>query len=789
MNLDSGSGSFVFLIQTTMKSQRILTFSLFLLFLIFTGAVNGQKLMSYVDTRVGSAASIVHDAGAFGAGTEELAQTIPAVLVPNGMNFWTPQTQDTERKCVAPYYYKDSLLQGFRNSHWIVGGCTQDYGSMTLMPVSGTLKCQPAARASRFSHAKETATPAYYSAYLEDYRVKAEMTGTSRAAIFRFTYEQDEAFLVVNPNSDEGEGFIEIDPEKKEIRGYNPVHRIYQGGGKYAGFKGYFVVRFKDVFLSYGTYEKESVAEGNKQTSGKRYIGGYVKLKLPRDKKVMVKVGSSFTGMDAARANLEEEIADWNFQKVRSVLEKVWEKKLSTITVRTTDETAKRKFYGSLYRASFLPHAINDADGSYPAFSAGEPVMKMKSGNYYEDFSMWDTYRALHPLLNIIAPQLNGEMMQSLALKYEQGGWMPIFPCWNSYTAAMIGDHCVATLADAYVKGVRNFDYRAAYEGARKNAFTSPDDVADYKNGMGRRALASYLKHGYIPLEDEVPDAFHRREQVSRTLEYAFDDYTLAQWADSLGKTDDYKQLIKRAGNYKNVIDPSTGWARGRYADGRFIEPFAPLKFQFYITEGTPCHYTWYVPQDVYGLMKVMGGRKAYTQKLDSMFSERLYWHGNEPCHQIPFLFNYAGEPWKTQQQVRHIMESQYMEAPGGLSGNDDAGQMSAWYIFASLGFYPVCPGTPYYIIASPSFEKAVIRLENGKNFTVVARGASARNVYIQSVTLNGTEYTKNYFSHQDIVKGGVLEFVMGDRPNKEWGSKKEDCPPADRDLQLDSGL
>lgn len=745
-------------------------------------ACNGQNsipkrnYLQYVDTRVGTAASITKQAGKFGKGSEEYAQILPAVLEPNGMNFWTPQTRDTEKKCIAPYYYADSLLQGFRNSHWIVGGCTQDYGSMTLMPLSGELKCQPAHRASIFRHEKEVATPAYYSAFLEDYRIQAELTGTSRSAIFRFTYEDDNAYLVVNPNSDEGEGSIEIDIENKEIRGYNPVHRIYQGWGNYAGFNGYFVIRFQDEVESYGTFEEETVHENEIQISNKKNIGVFVKFKLPETKQILIKAASSFTSINGARMNLDKEIVHWNFEEVKKQLEGKWNETLGTIQVETPNDGDKRKFYSALYRSSFLPRAFNDVDGSYPAFSHGVPTYKMEKGNYYDDFSMWDTYRALHPLLNIIAPQKSGEMMQSLTLKYQQGGWMPIFPCWNSYTAAMIGDHCIATLADAYIKGIRNFDVETAYKGARKNAFISPDKMDDYKNGMGRRALASYLKYGYIPLEDSVPDAFHKKEQVSRTLEYAFDDFALSQWARDMGKSEDADTLSMRAKNYKNIIDPATGYARAKYANGEFVESFDPFRFAPFITEGTPAHYTWYVPHDVKGLMEQMGGKDKYLAKLDSMFTEKLYWHGNEPCHQIPFMFNYGGQPWRTQEEVRHVMETEYLDAPGGLSGNDDAGQMSAWYIFASLGFYPVCPGTPYYMIACPAFEKATIKLENGKKFTIVARNASPENIYIQSAKLNGKEYTKNYFSHSDITSGCTLEFEMGNSPNKKWGSAEEDC-------------
>ena len=741
-------------------------------------ATSQELLQQYVDTRVGTAASITQTAGKFGKHSEEYGQTLPAVLVPHGMNFWTPQTQDTERKCIAPYYYRDSKLQGFRNSHWIVGGCTQDYGSMTLMTVSGVLKTTPEERACTFSHEKEIATPSYYSTYLEDYHTQAEMTAQSRSALFRFTYDEEGmAYLVVNPNSDEGEGYIEIDLEKREIRGYNPAHRIYQGWGEPTGFSGYFVVRFEKEPSTYGVYQ-DSLVYSKQKSIGKKYnIGAFIGFKVAAHEKVMVKVGSSFTDMKGALNNLDAEIPHWNFDQTKKQLEQCWQNQLSKLNVQGGSKEDKEKFYGALYRSSFLPRVFNDVDGRYPSFAKGTPIRKIEKGDYYDDFSMWDTYRALHPLLTIIDSKRDGEMVQSLVEKYKQGGWLPIFPCWNSYTAAMIGDHCISVIGDAYIKGIKGFDIETAYKAMRQNAFQSPASFEDYKNGMGRRALNSYTKYGYIPLEDSVPEAFHMNEQVSRTLEYAYDDYVLAQVAKKLGKMSDYKLLAKRAKNWQNVIDKRTGYAQGRHADGTFLNADNAFGFARFITEGAPCHFTWYVPQDVQGLVEWMGGKNKFVSKLDSMFSELRYWHGNEPCHQIAYLYNYVGEPWKTQKQICHIRNTEYVNAPGGLSGNDDAGQMSAWYVFSAMGFYPVCPGNPYYVIGSPAFEKMTIRLENGKEFVVKAHGVSAENIYIQSATLNGKRFENSYITHKQILEGGILEFVMGAVPNKSWAAKKENCP------------
>jgi len=734
------------------------------------------SLLEYVDPRVGTDANALQTDSRFGAGTEVFGMTLPAVIEPNGMNFWTPQTRDTEKKGVAPYYFCDSLLQGFRNSHWIVGGCTQDYGSMTLFPATSIDRLLPAERAIAFSHEDETSTPSYYSVRLAS-GIHAEMTGRSRSAIFRFTYPEDgPAYLLVNPNSDEGQGFIEVDTLNREIRGYNPIHRIYQGWGEPTGHSGHFLIKFSEPIVDFGTWCGDTLKKGDTSISNGHGIGLYVALKKPQDgAPVIVRASSSFTDIDGARRNLEAEIPGEDFEATRRYLDGVWEKRLERIAVTSPNETLCRKFYGSVYRASFLPRVISDVDGRYPEFSHGENILQ-SDVMHYDDFSMWDTYRALHPLLVLMSPTLSGEMMQSLVDKYQQGGWLPIFPCWNSYTAAMIGDHCVAAIGDAIVKGVDNFDIQKAYEGMRKNAFETPESFEDYASGMGRRALESYLKHGYIPLEDQVKEAFHSKEQTSRTLEYAYDDFVLSQVAAKLGHQEDYEVLAARSQNYRNVIDPASGYANGRFADGSFFPENKVDSYARYVTEGAPCHYTWYVPHDPYGLMEMMGGQDAYVAKLDSLFENRLYWHGNEPCHQVAYMYNYAAQPWKTQAIVRHILEAEYGDFPGGLAGNDDSGQMSSWLIFSSLGFYPVCPGSPYYMIGAPQFEKAVLKLENGKKFTIKAKMTGQDNRYIQSVTLNGKAYGKNYISHQDITGGGTMEFVMGDEPEKAWG---QECPPA----------
>lgn len=813
------------------------------------------RQLNAINTMVGTAQANTKTAGKFGKGSEEHGQTLPAVLVPNGQNFWTPQTQDTEKKCIAPYYYKDTELQGFRNSHWIVGGCTQDYGSFTIATLGGKLRLQPEERATRFSHEDEVSHPHYYAVHLRDEHLKTEMTALSHSAIFRITPDQDEeVHIVINPNSDEGEGYIEIDTLHHIIYGYNPVHRIYQGWGEPAGFSGHFVLDYSgelnfDVpssdisnprygetpcgFDDFGVFSKEEKTPQGLSAKGSR-SGAWLTFKGKAGKPIEIRAASSFTSKKNACDNLVGETAGgFDFDDFILNAETIWCDRLHAIDVESKDVAKVNQFYGALYRASFLPHEMSDVYGSYPTFSKGKVEILDSSDSsalddsadiadvlyvdtacvdsiatiptIYGDFSMWDIYRAELPLCNIITPTLSGDMMQSLANMYKEGGWMPIFPCWNSYTAAMIGDHSGVVLADAYVKGIRSFDAKTAYEGMRKNAFESPKTFEEYKNGMGRRALNSYLKYGYIPMEDSVKEAFHTNEQTSRTLEYAFDDFAVAQLAKALAEScsveakdgpytrqslmTDYAELMRRSENWRNVINPKTGWADGRHQNGKWEGNTDLVHRKSYITEGATCHYTWYVPQNIQGLFNVINKSvdksakclnrnvqgisqsdtmSAVVSRLDKMFDEGLYWHGNEPCHQVAYLYDAAGAPWKTQQRIHHILNTEYNDTPGGLSGNDDAGQMSAWYVFSAIGFYPVCPSTPYYYIGTPSFDKVTFNLENGKKFEIQAHGVGDKAFYIQKTLLNGKPMSGYQLSHDDILKGGNLEFWMGERPANE---------------------
>ena len=698
------------------------------------------RQLSALNTMVGTAPANTRTAGLFGKGSEEHGQTLPAVLVPNGQTFWTPQTRDTEKKCVAPFYYTDSLLQGFRASHWLVGGCTQDYGSFTVAPLGGELRLTAEERATRFSHSHETSHPYYYAVDLPDEHMRAELTGLSHAAALRITPTADgPVHLVVNHNSDEGEGSVVVDTISKVVYLQNPVHRIYQGWGERAGFSGHLVLMYTDEIAGFCKFEQ----------------GVALTFKGRRGVPMTFRMATSFTSREGALSNLQAEGADFESMMQQNI--DAWTARLHTIDVEDPDTARVNQFYGALYRASFLPREMSDADGSRPRFADGTTIVSKKPGyrKSYGDFSMWDTYRALHPLYNIIAPAESADMMQSLVDMYEEGGWLPIFPCWNSYTAAMIGDHCSSVLADAYVKGIRSFDAEKAYEGMLKNAMESPKTPGEYKNGMGRRALQSYLTYGYIPLEDSVMEAFHTKEQTSRTLEYAYDDFCVAQMAKALGHDDDYRQLMGRADNWRNVVNPLTGYADGRHADGRWEQNTDIVHRQPYITEGATCHYTWYVPHKMDDFIEYLGGSEPFTAKLDSMFTEGRYWHGNEPCHQVAWLFGMAGHPEKTRHWVRHILDTEYNDTPGGLSGNDDAGQMSAWQVFAMMGFYPVCPATTRYELASPVFKRVTINRPDAQPFVIEGTGSEQ----VRTILLNGRPLNRSFLDHSDLTNGGTLLF------------------------------
>ena len=735
---------------------------LFLIGIMFScNAPDRQPKLPHVYTMIGTATGVTDITSLKPGNMESFGQTVPAITAPFAMTQWTPQTTLGEHKCNAPFYFGQGILNGFRATHWTSGSCVKDYGSFTLMPISGDATHLPQVRRASLLIDSESLTPAYGAFHLPEYEVITEITATKRSGIFRLSWANPtNPSVVFDINNNEGKGFIGFDPETKEIIAENPVTRLYNGNGQTAGFSGYMVVKFDCEITGFTPYSDYQLFGDSLQLSDMPRMGAKVSLVPPANNIVHVKIGTSFTSIENARENLEAEIPGWDFYEIKSDLESTWENLLGTITVEGGTPEKTKEFYTAIYHSCLHPRLYSDVDGSYPGFGDDSSIYVAEGFDYYCDFSAWDTYRAQMPLLSLIAPKEYRDMMTSLIKKAEQGGWLPTFPMWNSYTSAMIGDHAGAILGDAIMKGFE-IDKETAWKYMRQNAFEIPSDYDEYADGKGRRALRTYLEYGYIPLEDEVLEAFHTHEQVSRTLEYSYNDWVLSQVALKLGHESDFEELSFRSQNYKNVFDPDKGWVCGRYTDGTFTEEFEADMPMFYITEGTPKHYTWYVPHDPSGLMELMGGKESYLNQLQLFIGNKEYWHGNEPSHHIPYMFNFADRWDLTQKTVKNILDTEYQDNAGGLPGNDDAGQLSAWYVFSSMGFYPVAPGSNEYQLSSPVFSKVTIKLDKdyykGKTFTLVADETAETGIY-STAKLNGKD-SGITLKHENLIKGGNLSF------------------------------
>ena len=734
-------------------------------------------------------------------GTMHEGQTYPATGVPFAMTSWTPQTRAGETKCIAPYYFTDTRIQGIRASHFLSGGCTPDYGTITLMPGTGKLKTSAVARSSAFDRDTEKATPYRYTVHLNDAHATASVAGTSRAGILRFQFDQDapDAWVVLENNARAGEGSVQIDQAHNELTAEVPIRREYAGSGKPAGYSAWFVAQFDRKPSGWGTYIGDTTRDSATQQVGdgspakvipiakmmtstggasaavtaldpsapRPGFGLYLHFgAVHRGEAVTVRVGSSFVSLDEARKNLQAEIPNWNFGAIEQQARAAWHSRLSSIQINGNDP-ARSIFYTALYHAMLQPRTYSDVSGTYPRFADHGAVEHVSPGSTeFGDFSVWDIFRAQAPLMMILDPTLEASMLQSIINDGQQGGFLPIFPAWNSYTSEMVGDHSAAMIADAWSKGIHTgFDIDHAYQLIRKNALEMPASHEEYIDGKGRRGLDSYLKYGYIPLEDHLTDAFHKDEQVSRTLEYAYDDAVIADLAESLGHQDDAALFRKRGENWRNVFDTQSGFVRGRYENGAWATPFDPTKHVSWVTEGTPWQYTFFVPQNIPGLIDALGGRDKFNARLDEFFTHGYDDHGNEPGHHIAYLFAEAGQPAKTQKVVRDILDSQYKDAPDGLAGNDDAGQMSAWYVLSALGFYQVTPGRPIYTLGAPRFDDATVSLPAGRKLHIVAQGASEGRIYARHITLNGNPITSSHITHTQLMQGGELRFEMSATP------------------------
>lgn len=660
---------------------------------------------------------------------------------------------------------------------------------------------------SSYSHSEEEAGPGYYAVNLKDYDVKAEMTTTERVGFHRYTFpEAQDAHIIIDVThslTPDRDTYVKV-LNKNQIEGY--VTGDMEGNHS-RPLTCYFFAEFDKAFTTYGTWEGEDIHHGLNEMSGKDGVGAFVNFSTSRGEQVLIKVGISFVSIEGAKKNLEAEVPHWDFDKIRTQAKNVWNKKLNKINVKGGTENQKVALYTSVYHSLMFPRTFSDVDGSY--FSHFDNTVHQTNGEpYYVDFSLWDTYRAQHPLLAYLEPERQNEMINTMLKMYDQGGRLPLYVSYKNYfMKVMIGDHATSVIVDSYMKGIRDFDIEKAYEAMKKNAMV-PGEKASSRTGLN-----DYMNLGYAP-SDKV------RESVSVTLEYTYDDWCLAEIAKDLGKNDDYLMFSKRARYYENLYDQSTGFFRPRKADGSWLEMcdeapyivredghpyyncFDPLWVGVspnrHFTESNAWQYLWHVPHDVQGLINLMGGKNQFLAKLDTLFTMTpdetgpeyapsyskigQYVHGNEPVHHVGYLYNYAGEPWKTQLRVRQIMDEKYIAEPDGLCGNDDMGQMSAWYIFSAMGFYPVSPGQNVFAIGTPLFEELTLELGDyfdGHEFTVKANGVSSDNFYIQSATLNGQNYTKTWITHNDIVKGGTLIFEMGPKPNKQWGNNPEDAPPS----------
>lgn len=721
-------------------------------------------------------------------GTGGHGHTFPGAVVPNGMIQPSPDTRIDGWDASSGYYYEDSLMNGFSHTHLSGTGCA-DYGDFLLMPTVGEQVCNPQdfskqnlPFASNFSHASEVAEPGYYSVFLDRYGVRAEMTATKRAALHRFTFPETEkaGFILDLDYSIQHQTNLDMQVEvvsDTEIRG----HKLSQ----YWAFDQQlsFYAKFSKPF----TYEvlRDTLIDQN----GKKQPRCKVLLQFAtqKDEQVMVKMAVSAVDMEGAQKNLEAEIPGWDFEGIRKSARQAWNNYLSKIDVTTAEQDDKTIFYTAMYHTAISPNLFTDVDGRYLGMDlkthqddVNQPV--------YTTFSLWDTFRALHPLLSIIDPAKNNDYIRSLLLKAQEGGVLPKWELAGNYTATMIGYHAASLMADAYTKGYADFDLNEAYKACIRAAeydttgIKCPELVLPVLMPMAR-----YYKNtlGYIPCDRE-------NESVAKALEYAYDDYCISILAEAVGDYKNQEKYAKFAKAYELYFDPSTRFMRGLDSKGKWRTPFNPRASNHRnddYCEGTAWQWTWFVPHDVEGLVELMGGEDAFVGKLDSLFTASSqmegevvsaditgligqYAQGNEPSHHVIHMYNYVNRPWQTQELLDRVFKEQYRNDPDGLSGNEDCGQMSAWYILNSMGFYQVCPGKPVYSIGRPIFDKVVINLPENKTFTITALNNSKENKYIQAVKLNGKDLVTPFFEHKDMINGGTLEFVMTNQPT-QWGVMK----------------
>ena len=746
---------------------------LVLLIMIMCFALHGKatNYADYVNPLIGTQSTYEFSSG----------NTYPAIARPWGMNFWTPQTGKMGDGW--QYMYTATKIRGFKQTHqpspWI-----NDYGQFSIMPVVGEPVFNENKRASWFSHKGEEAKAYYYKVYLAEYDVVTELVPTERAALFRFTFPENEHSYVVIDAFDKG-SYVKIDAANNRIIGYSTKN----SGGVPDNFKNYFVIEFDKPF-TYKATVADSCISVDKAEQEANHAGAIIGFATRKGEKVHARVASSFISQAQALENLKE-LGNDSFDVLVEKGKTAWNEALGRIEVEGGNLDQYRMFYSCLYRSLLFPRKFYEIDANGQVVHYSPYNGQVLPGYMYTDTGFWDTFRCLFPLLNLAYPSVNKEIQEGLVNTYKESGF---FPEWASpgHRGCMVGNNSASVLVDAYMKGVKMDDLKTLYEGLLHGTKNVHPEVSS----TGRLGHEYYNELGYVPCDVKI------HENAARTLEYAYDDWCIYKLAKELKRPKkEVKLFAERAMNYKNLFDSETKLMRGKKENGEFMKPFSPLKWGDAFTEGNSWHYTWSVFHDPQGLIDLMGGDKAFVSMLDSVFSVPPvfddsyygfviheiremtvmnmgnYAHGNQPIQHMIYLYNYAKQPWKAQYWLRQVMNKMYTPTPDGYCGDEDNGQTSAWYVFTALGFYPVCPGSNEYVVGAPLFKKATIHLENGKDVTIEAPLNSEENLYIKEMKLNGKSYTHNYFSHEDLMNGAKIQIEMSNLPNENRGIAAEDAP------------
>lgn len=752
-----------------MKRITLVVFTLFTVWGLHAKTVTGP--VDYVSPLVGTQSKHSLSTG----------NTYPAIALPWGMNFWVPQTGKMGDGWA--YTYDADKIRGFKQTHqpspWI-----NDYGQFSIMPVTGKAVFDQDQRASWFSHKAEVATPYYYKVYLADHDVVTEVAPTERAAAFRFTFPENDHSYVVIDAFDKG-SFIKVIPSENKVIGYTTRN----SGGVPANFKNYFVLVFDKPF-TYTAAVTNGTIDTEKLEAKENHAGALVGFKTRRGEQVNVRVASSFISPEQAEQNLKELGSD-NVDRIAAKGRKVWNDVLGRIEVQDDDIDHLRTFYSCLYRSVLFPRSFYEINSKGDAVHYSPYNGEVLPGYLFTDTGFWDTFRCLFPFVNLVYPSMGAKMQEGLVNTYKESGFLPE---WASpgHRGCMVGNNSASVVADAYLKGIRGYDISTLWAAVEHGA----NAVHPQVRSTGRLGYEQYNKLGYVPYNVGI------NESAARTLEYAYDDWCIYQLGKALKKPqEEIEVYAKRAMNYKNLYDSEHKLMRGKNEDGTFQSPFNPLKWGDAFTEGNSWHYTWSVFHDPQGLIDLMGGKDDFNQMMDSVFilppvfdesyyggviheiremqimNMGNYAHGNQPIQHMIYLYSYSGQPWKTQYWIREVMDKLYTPAPDGYCGDEDNGQTSAWYVFSAMGFYPVCPGTDQYILGTPYFKQMKLHLENGKTVTIAAPGNNDSKRYISGMTLNGKVYTKNYLTHEDLLKGATISYTMGTTPNKQRGTKVTDFP------------